>query len=470
MARTQEQISDSIRQTIQATDNRLDLKVGPLWDYLIAPIPPELATVENKVDLLKIYYSPNFADVATADEARDFAVNFGTGPSIGNFAQAPLVFYRNSPPSAGLIYTVPVGSLVKTIDNTLVYQTLNEVTMVGDYAATYFNPSSQRYEIQVTVRAVSPGINYNIPANHIKRMQNNISGFDGIVQIGDAVGGTEPENASDVAVRVQKKFKGLEKNSMSGIETTCLEAEPTLVEVVAVVRPTDRMEFRRLTFGPSLDVYILGENITLCTEDYLASGGERSVPITTNRTITSVSSLSVNGSAIDSTQWSFLPDTSLEYQLSTRSRPSIQLLSFALSPNDLVEIVGYKNSLLDVLQVYFTEDNSIFFTDVLLRSFIELPIVVSLEARITSGDTDTISGQITTILTNFIQPIGSIPTILVPSDVTNIIKTTISEVDTVKILEFRRQYGSITTVEIISPYKNQVPVYNSLASSITVRL
>lgn len=470
MARTTAQIQDSIRTTLINIDNRLDLKVGPLWDYLISPVPPELAKLESKVEQLKIYYSPNFSTVATTQEVRDFAVNFGTGPSTGNFARTTLVFYRNSAPAAGLTYTVPLGSLVQTIDGNLVYRTIQAITMSGDYAATYFNPSTQRYELSVTVEAIAPGTQYNIPANHIRRMQPPITGFDGIEQIADAAGGTEPEDSYEVAARVQEKFKGLERNSLSGIITLIKEAEPSYVTAVTVIKPTDRIEFRRLTAGPALDVCIQGINYVQFNEDYLASGGEVVVPITTNRTATSIISVMVNGVALDSTtEWSFLTDSSLEYQLSTRANPVIQLAT-SLTTNDLVEIAGLRNDLLDEMQSLFLGDNSIFYTDVLIRSYIELPIIVSLEARITSGDPDTVRSQIEALLVAYIQPATGIPALLSPDKITSILKDNIPEVDTVKILEFRRKLGSISKVELISPYKNQVPIYDSVAASITVRL
>jgi hypothetical protein len=469
MARSKEQIQDSLRTSIVNIDNRLDLKVGPLWDYLISPIPPELSTIESSIETLKIYYSPNFSTVATTKEARDFAVNFGTGPSIGNFARTTMVFYRNSAPASGLTYTVPIGALVQTIDGNLVYRTTQSAVMSGDYAATYFNPSTQRYEIQVSVEAIAPGVKYNIPANHIKRMQPTIAGFDGIVQIADAQGGTEPEDSYDVATRVQEKFKGLERNSISGIVTTIKQAEPTYVTAVSVIKPTDRVEFRRLTSGPALDVCIRGITSTQFSEDYLAFGGEVVVPITANRTVTGISSVMVNGNTLDSTTWLFLPDTTLEYQLSTRANPVVQLTT-SLATNDLVEIVGIKNSLLDDMQSLFSGSNSIFYTDILLRSFVDLPIVVSLEVRITSGDPDTVREQIMSLLTYYIQPYTGIPTVLIPDQIRNILKENIPEVDTVKILEFRRKLGSIDTVEIISPYKNQAPIFDTVAASITVRL
>ena len=469
MARSQEQISDALRTSITGIDNRLDLKVGPLWDYLIAPIPPELASLESRIETLKRYYSPNFSTVATPEEARDFAVNFGTGPSIGNFARTTISFYRNSPPALGTVYTVPIGALVQTIDATLVYRSVQSASMSGDYAATYFSPSTQRYEVQVVVEAVAPGVAYNVPANHIRKMQSTISGFDGIQQIVEARGGTEPEDSLEVALRVQDKFKGLEKNSMSGIVTTIQEAQPAYVTAVSIVKPTDRVEFRRLTYGPSLDVCILGSNQSLCSEDYLASGGEKVVPITTNRTIISVLSVAVNGNVLDSTLWLFTPDTSLEYQLSTRANPVIQLVN-PLTANDLVEIVGTKNILLDDLQTLFLEENAIFKTDILLRSFNDLPIVVTLECRISSGDPDTVREQVISIVTAYIQPTSGIPTTLIPDYVRSLLKENIPEIDAVKIIEFRRKYGSIDAVEIISPYKNQVPLFDSVASSITVRL
>jgi hypothetical protein len=470
MARSKEQIQNSLRTSIINTDNRLDLKVGPLWDYLIAPIPPELATIESQIETLKVYYSPSFATVATVQEARDFAVNFGTGPSIGNFAKTSVVFYRNSAPAAGLTYTVPIGSLVQTIDGNLVYRTLQDITMSGDYAATYFNPSTQRYEIYVTVEAVAPGVKYNIPANHIKRMQPAVSGFDGIVQVSDAAGGTEPEDSYDVAARVQSKFKGLERNSISGIMTMIKQTEPNYVTAVSVIKPTDRVEFRRLTSGPALDVCVQGTNYIVFSEDYLASGGELVVPITTNRTVVSITSVMVNGNYLDSAYWTFIPDATLEYQLSTRANPVVQLTA-ALTTNDLIEIVGTRNDLLNEMQALFTGDNAIFYTDILLRAFIDLPIVVSLEARITSGDPDEIRGQIMNYLTAYIQPtVGGIPTILIPERVRSLLRENIPEVDTVKILEFRRKLGSIDAVEIISPYKNQAPIFDTVAASITVRL
>lgn len=470
MARTIEQVTKSLKNTIANIDNRVDLKTGPVWDYLLAPLPPEFAALESEIERIKRYYSPIFSNVATAQEARDFALNFGTSVSVGGFARCPVVFYRNSPPPTGTVYSIPTGSLVMTIDNNLVYRTLQAAEMSGNYASTYFNPSTQRYEVTVLVEAVSPGIKYNIPPKHIKRMQANIDGFDGVIQYAEASGGTPPEDSIAVSQRVQDKFKGLELNSVGGISTRVKRSETDYVTSVTVVKPTDRQEFRRLTDGPAIDIYVNGLDQIQFSEEYLAIGGETTVAITSNRTVTSISSVLVNGTSLPSTEWTFLPDTSVEYQQSTQASPIIALATPLLT-NALVEITGLQNDVLNRVQVLFANDDSLFKTSVLVRTYLDMPIISTIEIKINDGDPDQIQQLAYSVLSVIIEPPnGSIPAIIIPSQVVDTLKATIPEISTVKVLEFRRKYGSISAVETIVPLKNQLPKFDTVASAITVRL
>ena len=470
MARSLTQIRDSMKATLRSFDPSLDLEVGPLYDYVIAPVPQELVQIEEQVERLKRFYSPSFAEVATPEEARDFANNFGTGPDAGGFARALVVFYRTSAPGPGQDSTIPVGALVGTSDSSLVFRTLQSATLYGDFASTNFNPSSNRYEVQVLVEAVAPGQRYNVPVGRIVRMLTPIAGFENVVQVSAANGGTEPEDALTLAQRVQQKFKGLDRNSVNGLASLGKQAYSTLIRDIRVVRPTDRIEFRRLTSGPSLDVYVDGRLPQQFTEDYLAIGGEKTVRLTANRTASSITSVSVNGEALDASLWRFVTDTSLEYQASTRANPVIQLVN-ALTANDLVEVTGNKNDLLDRLQLLYTSEDSVFQTDILVRSFIDLPVVVGIEVRINSGDSDTIKRYIENYLNDYIDPpINGIPSLLVPDTIREQLRVLIPEVETVKIYEFRRKYNSVDRVEVIQPLKNQVPRFDLVASTVTVRL
>lgn len=469
MARSLTQIRDAIKATLRTLDPTLDLEVGPLYDYLISPVPLELVALENQVERLKRFYSTTFADIATPEEARDFANNFGTGPDVGQVARATVVFYRTSIPGVGLDSTVPVGALVGTADQSLVFRAIQSATLYGAFASSNFNASTNRYELPVVVEAVAPGQRYNIPLGRITKMITTVPGFEGVAQISAANGGTEPEDALTLAQRVQLKFKGLDRNSIMGLASLGKQAFSTLIRDIRVVRPTDRVEFRRLTSGPSLDIYVDGVLPQQFTEDYLAISAERVIPLTANRTVTSISSVSVNGEILDADRWQFSPDLSAEYQYSTRANSAIQLVD-PLSPNDLVEIVGTRNDLLDRLQLLYSSEDSVFQTDILVRSFIDLPIIVGLEVRINSGDSDTIKQYIQNYLTDYIDPqISVIPSLLVPDTIREQLRVLIPEIESVKIYEFRRKIGSVDSVEVIVPLKNQVPRFDSVASTITVR-
>jgi len=468
MARSIQQIRDSISGTLRSIDRRIDLKVGPTWDYLLAPVPYELSPIETEISRLFQYYSPSFASVCTPAEARDFSNNFGSGSSVGEYATSTVVFYRNAPPPFGKTFTVPTGTLVMTVDNNVVFTTTQSSEMSGNFASMYYNPTTRRYEIRLPVQAVNAGTKYNIPKDHLKRMQPPVDGFDGVAQITDAEGGSEPETSVNVALRTQEKFKGLDINSVGGVAVQATSINPTQISQVTVVRPTDRQEFRRLTAGPALDIYILGNTTVPFIEEYLSIGGETVVPIITNKTVTAITSVTVAGQVLTSDQWVLRLDDSLEYKLSTEAKSYIQL-AFSLDVNVLVEFEGERNYLLDTVQTRFSKEATLFGTDILVRSYIDLPLIVSMEVKINSGDPDTTAEFISVILVSLIEPSYGIPAYITPDMASAQIKGAIPEIESIKFLEFRRQYGSLASVETITPNKSQVPRYNTAASTITVR-
>ena len=468
MARSISQIEDSIKTTIRSLNPTMDLEVGPIYGTLIAPVAPEISSAEASVERLQKYYSANFADVATDEEARDFAVNFATGPSIGGIARGTVVFYRNSTPLNGEIYQIKVGDIVSTADRRLLYRVTQTTQMIGDYASTFYNPSTNKYEIQAFVEAVASGTLYNIPAGRIIRIMSTVLGVDGVEQRSPMAGGGEPETVAETVARVQTKFLGLDTHSVGGIISTTKAQFPEYVTDVKIVRPTDRIEFRRVTDGPSLDLYILGSLNSTFLEEYLATGGETVVSIVSNRTVTSIASVSVGGTVIDGTEWIYIPDTSLGFQGSTKASPKIQLTT-ALNAGEVVEITGTKNSILDSVQaLYQPNDNTLFKTDILARSFLDLPVMIVMDIRINTGDPDTIQAAAQTYLVNMIQG-GEISDAIYPEVVKESLKGAIPEITAVKLLTFKRTYSSISEVEPIIPQKNQRPIYDQTNSNLVVR-
>lgn len=456
--------------TISQINPSMDLKVGPTYDYMVRPVPPELAFTEAQVDRVLQFYSASFPIVASPTEARDFANNFGISINLGSNATVTIVFFRNSAPPAGATLTIPVGTLVGTQDLTLIYRAVESKTMFGDFAATYFNPTSNRYEITLIAQAIAPGIVYNVPPLKITKVLTSQLDFDGIRQPAAATGGAEAETSTDLVNRVIQQFKGLNLGSIAGVVGLVKRFLPANISDAAIIRPTDRLEFRRPTTGPALDLCVSGSVFDTFSGEFLAVGGETSIPISTKTSI-GVSSVSVNGASLSADLWTFVPDTTPEYQNSTRAKPVVNLVT-PLLQNDIVDYVGTANILLDRLQVLFTPgDEALFETDVLVRSFVNLNIVVGVEIRIKSSPNfnanDTLNSA-TAFVSDYIQP-TTVPATLSADGLERSLRANLQDIDSIKVFTFRRRFKSIEDVEVITPLKNEIPVYDATASSIIVK-
>jgi len=470
MGRSASEIEESMRNTLAEINPSIDFKVGPTYDYLLRPVPQELAFVEAQVDRLLRFYSGDFPVVASPTEARDFANNFGVSISLGERARGTVTFFRASPPTAGSTLTVPVGALVSTADATLIFRAVESVSMLGDFSDTYYNPTSNRYEITVPVQAVGPGTLYNVPPLRVGKILTAQLAFDGIQQNTRMSGGSEPESSFDLVNRVITQFKGINLGSIEGIAGMAKRFIPTGILDLKVIRPTDRLEFRRPTSGPALDLCLNGYDIQVFNEDYFAFGGETLITLK-ETSVTNVSGVSINGTSLDEDDWAFLPDTTPEYRDSTRAKNKIEFLS-PLNPNDIVDIVGTKNTLLDRVQVLFVNnDLALFQTDVLVRAFVDLPIVVGVELRVKNSpnfnSTDT-QNLLATIVADYIEPF-EVPEELRADLLVENLRTQIPDLDSVRVFEFRRRYSSIEQVEVIRPLKNEIPKYDTTISTLTVR-
>jgi len=469
MARTASDIRQALIITLAGINETLDMKVGPTFDFLLAPLPPELAAIEAEIERLFSFYSSEFPNVATDEEIRQFANNFNLSPDTGGFAKVNIIFSRSSAPIPGQDLVIPVGTLVATRDGQLMFRVTTPVRMIGDFAATFYNAATNRYEIETSTVALAPGTVYNVPPGRINRLITTMDGIDSVEQRLQAAGGEEPGVSADLAKDVLEKFKGLDTKSIGGIQNIAKRINQSAVAETSVVRPTDRREFRRFTSGPALDLYVSGEEGIQFTEEFIALGGETVVPFIENRTVTSIDSVAKNGTVLLSSEWAFVPDSTPETRLSTRASPLIQLATL-LFANDVIEIIGTRNALLDQLQVVFLPGgNSIFMTDILVRSFIELPVIIIIEVKLSSPDVlSDPQGIIENVIRGVIERIPR-PDLLVAKHIEDTIKTTVPSVEYIRTSEFRRKFGSRGRVETIIPLKNEIPVYSSVGSKIVVR-
>ena len=118
MARTDAEIQQSLIESLQATDPSVDVRKGPVFDFLLRPVPPELQKTEADVERLTILTTIQLDDVATEAEiqamATSFSIRLGGGKPSKTRNQ---VFFTFTAPLQDVV--IDRGNLVGTIEQNL---------------------------------------------------------------------------------------------------------------------------------------------------------------------------------------------------------------------------------------------------------------------------------------------------------------------------------------------------------------
>jgi hypothetical protein len=216
MARSIKDIEKSLASSIKEKDRTVDTTTGPIYDCLIAPVPKELSISEQEANMLAQLHSPQYASVASNDQVNALRVSMRLAEGLGEQAKGTQMFYCNVMPNNGV--KIPIGSLIATKDNSLVYRTLTEVS-VSDLAEGYYNSTNYRYEFVVDIQAIASGSDYNIPEGRVPTLVTDLEGIDGTINITELSGGSEKESNADTVNRIQKSFLGFDRGTINGLAT-----------------------------------------------------------------------------------------------------------------------------------------------------------------------------------------------------------------------------------------------------------
>jgi len=178
MARSAQQIQDSLVSSIQSVNPRADVTKGPIFDTLLQPVPVELAITEAEQDRLDTLVTFQFGDVATQEEAQAISTAFSLTPGQGAPSTGQVTYMAFAQPSQDL--TVARGSLVSTADSQYIYLTTEQQTLPAEQASLYYNASTKAYELTVGIEAQAVGPDYDVSAYTITNMMSQITGFDSV--------------------------------------------------------------------------------------------------------------------------------------------------------------------------------------------------------------------------------------------------------------------------------------------------
>lgn len=455
MYRSEEQIAQSLVDSINSTDPSVDVTKGPVYDMLLSPVPAELSLVEEKADRVSRLVTLQLDQVVTDDEASAIATTLGISLPRGDASHtSKFVFWSSNPVADSGAIQVPVGTMVGTTDGRYTFATTRAINVPLTDAAAYYVASRRRYEFQTNIEATGVGPDYDLPPTRISKMFSQIPGIDGCSNLESTSGGTNPADASSAITQARIALAGLDPEVGGGLVRNIFQYNPDKILSVSLVYPKDRPIFARRVKRPSIDAYVYADSPTSNEFTLTAAGGEQTIALP-ETPVLSVESVRVNSSTV---AFSFLQDTTPEIGLSARANDRIRLAT-PLSQYDVL-IVNYTTS--DVhrsLQdrVFDTSDRP-FGTDVLARMFREVQIeIVARVKLLPSVDEVRAGSDILDVLTAIVETNQPNRTI-VPRNIAERMPELVAGVaaNGFNFEVFGRTVGRVGTVESITLGKHEL--------------
>lgn len=463
MARTEDEIRQSLVESLRAVDPSVDVAKGPVYNFLLKPVPVELQKTEADVERLTVLTTQQLGRVTTQEEvealATSFSIRLGGGRASRTRGQ---VFYTRTRPISDIV--IDRGYLVGTDDQRYTYFTSEQQTLPAATADNFYNAANRRYELVMQCEATAVGPDFDLPSSRVTRLITTIDGIDGTVNISEYSGGQEAEDLEDSVDRIRAKLAGLDPETGGGLKSDIRNYDPENVTDVSLVYPKDRTLFRRPINRPAIDAYVIGSALETLDQTYTATGGETEIPFD-NVPVRTLNTVTVNGAGVDAT---LIQDTTRETGYSAAAT-DYALLPSALTASDVVVLNYTYNTLVASMQVDLFDLERPFDTDVLAREAREVPVEVVVDATILpSGDEARTFTQIEAKLfekieTDFFQDV------LLPEVLRQQIQDEVSGINTFRFVRFRRVSNSLLDVETIPLAKNETATIDQNALDIRIR-
>lgn len=463
MARTVDEIQTSIIASLEAIDPSIDVQKGPIFDFLLQPVPVELADTEARADRIARLVTAQLDEVATQEEVEAMATSFSVPLGTGKQSSGRAVFYTFARPTTDI--PIPRGTLIGTTrqDFTFFVTDANLVLSAAD-ADAYFNSARRRYEITANIEATSVGPDFDLPPFRINTLFTQIEGLDGVVNLERTQNGLDQEELALSVERIRTKFNGNDPEIGGGINSQIRNYAPDIVTDVNLVFPKDT-EFRRSTSRPAIDAYVNGADAQSVDQSFVAIGGEQDIALEQPPVI-SVESVTVNGTEVD---FAFLQDTSATIGGSNIAEDRV-ILESPVTTSDVVAITYTRDKLIDDLQTdLFNPDDRTFETDILAKRRKATPIVIQLTAKVLpSFDPNRTSDAIESALFDFVET-GLFAEELLPEPIRQQIKDEVGGISELRFTKFQRLSGSTLDVEVITLAKNEVAQIDQASLVLDVR-
>ena len=413
-----DQIVDDMIAYIRTKKPSLDTSVGSVTrDAFIEPPANEMESMYAELEHVSLIHSLFYQEQMSTTELDRLVYNWGLTRNPADTATGVASFRRNSIPTTDIV--IPLGTIVTTQKGTITtpvrFQTTEEKTMYVATGASYYNPFTGYYEIDVPVEAIEAGTDGNVSAGAIIVLESSVTGISSVYNITSTTGGTEQEDNASLADRALLSLTGNNVGTADGYETTVRTNE--YVNDAIVVGPGDPLMTRDSGLGVKVDIYVqmamdLLALATQTTQTYtytdLSGGGGATDPandkILSKQPVKAI--VKVEGtvtSPFPSSSYELILDTYV-YAHSTSANDKLHWRTNAPTPGEVITITYTYYSIMETLQALIDANRSIT-ADVLVKYGTEVKINYELTVYGDSTITDAAAfkSAIETAISNYIN-------------------------------------------------------------------
>ena len=454
MSRTPDQVAQSIIAEAAILNASIQVDTGPIFDSMIGPVSNEFSTIEAEVEHLSQLYSTTFIQTASDADIEAYITNFALPEGNGSYASGNCQFATYTRLQPGETITIPVGALVSTSDNSIVYQVTAQRIMYGDTIDSYYNASNTWYEISAPVESVSSGNYANIPSLRITKLLTTIASIDIVTNKSPISGGIDAQDNVQKFQRIEDAFLGQDSGSQNGIIKLVANYAPETITAVAIVRSSDHDLFLRFVNQLALDVYVLGQNSQLIQEENYTLTTSTNYIILNSAPVLDIVSVSVNGVAYS--YWQLELDTGV-YAGSNLSQDKLVFNDLFFIGTIITVSYNYNYLMTDLkTNVFAANQDNLMDMDILVRQMLQQSIV--LQGTIipaSSANVDTVIGlvqdQLYLLIENNINGYQYIP-----ETVRQNLISTVSGLTDFIWYKFTTATASYSNIEIITLPKNTI--------------
>lgn len=424
MARQTKEIIDSLKNAVMEQDETIDATKGPIYNFMISPVAPEISSNEQMSDRLERLLSLDIVSAENSDvDITAFGNNFKVARGGGKKEQHLQTFYLYSKPNE--VISIPTGTLVSSENGTYVYKVLEGRNFYPENSDTYFNSNNNRYEINLLVEAIDYGSEYNLPKGRINRLVSNDVRVDGTISATNSlILGTEKEDNFAYMKKVEQRFEGLNSGTLSGIK---YQINNSLgIDDVTFTKPGDDL-FTRKVKRAALDIYVNGTSLN-CKILTKVITEETDIIYFDFSPVVSVEYVLVNQ---EETDYILNIDKSDDYGGSTKSKDYISFNN-KLKVGSLIEIKYYINQ--DVVSSSkLFEEHDLYDTDFLFRKPKTIMLNLELLIKVNTVDKSLAQSQANEALAKY--PTYKMGEVLYPNNIEPLMKVHVPNVVSVYVLK-----------------------------------